>query len=79
MVEAIRTGPGNMPMFTGNLSDSQVRDIVAYVTGPISHPQNDGGLGLGGLGPVAEGFIGLAIGVGVLALLGFWVGERNNG
>jgi ubiquinol-cytochrome c reductase cytochrome c subunit len=79
VVEAIRTGPGNMPMFTGNLSDAQVRDIVAYVSGPISHPQNDGGLGLGGLGPVAEGFIGLAIGVGVLALLGFWVGERNNG
>jgi ubiquinol-cytochrome c reductase cytochrome c subunit len=79
VVEAIRTGPGNMPMFTGNLSDTQVRDIVAYVTGPISHPDNQGGLGLGGLGPVAEGFIGLAIGVGVLALLGFWVGERNNG
>jgi len=79
IVEAIRTGPGNMPMFTGNLSDAQVRDIVAYVSGPISHPANNGGLGLGGLGPVAEGFIGLAIGVGVLALLGFWVGERNNG
>jgi ubiquinol-cytochrome c reductase cytochrome c subunit len=77
VVEAIRTGPANMPRFTGNLSDSQVNDIVKYVTTEIQHPNNPGGLGLGGLGPVAEGFIGLALGVGGLALFGFWVGERD--
>ena len=77
VVEAIRTGPGNMPRFTGNLSDKQVRDVVKYVTTEIQHPQNTGGLVLGGLGPVAEGFVGLLIGVGLLALLGFWVGERQ--
>jgi len=77
VVEAIRTGPGNMPRFTGNLSDKQVTDIVKFVTTEIQHPTNPGGLGLGGLGPVAEGFIGLALGTGVLALLGFWVGERD--
>jgi ubiquinol-cytochrome c reductase cytochrome c subunit len=66
-----------MPRFTGNLSDKQVRDVVKYVTTEIQHPQNTGGLGLGGLGPVAEGFVGLLIGVGLLALLGFWVGERQ--
>lgn len=77
VVEAIRTGPGNMPRFTGNLSDYQVRDIVKYVTTEIQHPQNIGGLGLGGLGPVAEGFVGLLLGVGILALVGFWVGERQ--
>jgi ubiquinol-cytochrome c reductase cytochrome c subunit len=77
VTEAIRTGPGNMPRFTGNLTDAQVRDIVKYVTEYIQHPTNPGGLGLGGLGPVAEGFIGLALGVGLLALAGFWVGERQ--
>lgn len=77
VVEAIRTGPGNMPRFTGNLSDKQVNDIVKYVTTEIQHPNNPGGLGLGGLGPVAEGFVGLALGVGLLALLGYWVGERD--
>jgi ubiquinol-cytochrome c reductase cytochrome c subunit len=77
VVEAIRTGPGNMPRFTGNLSDYQVADIVKYVTTEIQHPQNPGGLGLGGLGPVAEGFVGLLLGVGLLALVGFWVGERQ--
>ena len=77
IVEAIRTGPGNMPRFTGNLSDYQVRDIVAYVTSEIQHPRNVGGLGLGGLGPVAEGFVGLLIGVGLLAMIGYWGGERD--
>lgn len=77
VAEAIRTGPGNMPRFTGNLSDYQVRDIVKFVTTEIEHPRNPGGFGLGGLGPVAEGFVGLALGVGLLALAGFWVGERQ--
>jgi ubiquinol-cytochrome c reductase cytochrome c subunit len=77
VAEAIRTGPGNMPKFSGNLSDQQVRDVVAYVTQYIEHPTNPGGLGLGELGPVAEGFVGLALGVGVLALLAFWVGDRQ--
>lgn len=77
VVEAIRTGPGNMPRFTGNLSDYQVRDIVKYVTTEIQHPDNPGGLGLGGLGPVAEGFVALLLGVGIMALVGFWVGERE--
>jgi len=78
VAEAIRTGPANMPRFTGNLSDAQVNDIVKYVTTEIQHPNNPGGFGLGGLGPVAEGFVGLAFGVGVLALVGFWVGERDD-
>ncbi len=77
VVEAIRTGPGNMPRFTGNLDDYQVNDIVKYVTTEIQHPNNPGGFGLGGLGPVAEGFVGLALGLGLLALVGFWVGERE--
>ena len=78
VVEAMRTGPANMPHFgPGNLSNQQVADIVAYVTGPIQHPDNHGGLGLGGIGPVAEGFIGLFFGVGGLMLVAFWLGDRS--
>jgi ubiquinol-cytochrome c reductase cytochrome c subunit len=78
VAEAMRTGPGNMPRFgPGDLSDQQVADIVAYVTGPIQHPNNRGGLGLGGIGPVAEGFIGLLIGVGGMMLIAFWIGDRT--
>ena len=78
IAEAVRTGPGNMPRFsTGALSDKQVTDIVSYVKTSIQHPNNAGGLALGGIGPVAEGFIALLIGVGVCMLLAFWIGDRS--
>ncbi len=76
VAEAIRTGPGNMPRFSGNLNDWQVRDLVAYVTEKIQKPANIGGNGLGGIGPVTEGFVGLLFGVGGLALVCFWIGDR---
>ena len=78
VAEAIRTGPGNMPRFTGNLSDAQVRDIVAYVTEKVQHPTNRGGFGLGGVGPVAEGLVALLFGVGGLMLVSFWIGDRSS-
>jgi ubiquinol-cytochrome c reductase cytochrome c subunit len=77
VAEAVRTGPANMPRFSGNLSDAQVADITAYVTEKLQHPQNPGGAALGGVGPVAEGFVALLIGVGGLALICFWIGERS--
>jgi ubiquinol-cytochrome c reductase cytochrome c subunit len=77
VAEAVRTGPANMPRFSGNLTDAQVADVVAYVTQKIQHPSNPGGAGLGGVGPVAEGFVGLLFGVGGLALVCFWIGDRS--
>jgi ubiquinol-cytochrome c reductase cytochrome c subunit len=77
VVEAIRSGPGNMPRFgAGNITDTEARDITAYVTGVLQHPNDAGGAGLGGIGPVGEGFVGLLIGVGVLMLVCFWIGDR---
>ncbi len=78
VAEAVRSGPNNMPVFsTGVISKSQLKDLVAYVTKYIEHPDNPGGLGLGGVGPVAEGFIGLFIGVGLCLLVAFWIGDRT--
>ena len=77
VVEAIRSGPGNMPRFgPGNITNTEARDIAAYVTRVLQHPNNAGGAGLGGVGPVGEGFVGLLIGVGVLMLVCFWIGDR---
>lgn len=75
--EAIRTGPGNMPRFgPGTISPAQVVDIVGYVVKHIQHPTSPGGLSLGGVGPVAEGFVGLFVGVGVCMLAALWIGDR---
>ena len=67
-----------MPHFgPGNITDSEARDITAYVTRCLQHPVQRGGVGLGGIGPVGEGFVGLLIGVGVLMLVCFWIGDRS--
>lgn len=76
--EAVRSGPQNMPQFSpGTITPAELSDIVKYVTAKISHPSNPGGLGLGGVGPVAEGFVGLFVGVGACMLAAYWVGDRT--
>lgn len=78
VAEAILTGPGNMPRFEpGTLEPGEAKDVIAYVTEQIEHPDDPGGLGLGGVGPVAEGFIGLFVGVGVCMLIALWIGDRT--
>jgi quinol---cytochrome-c reductase cytochrome c subunit len=78
VIEAMRSGPGNMPRFgPGNITDSEARNVAAYVNTVIQHPDDRGGIGLGGIGPVGEGFIGLLVGVGILMLAGFWMGDRS--
>lgn len=77
--EAVRSGPSNMPPFsTAVISPTQLQGIMKYVTQYIEHPRNPGGLGLGGVGPVAEGFVGLFAGVGACLLAAFWVGDRTD-
>ncbi|HZU75004.1 MAG TPA: c-type cytochrome [Acidimicrobiales bacterium] len=76
IAEAIRTGPGNMPRFAAStLSDKDVADIIRYV-GYITKPQDHGGLALGHIGPVTEGLIGIGMGVGLMMLAAFWIGDR---
>lgn len=76
--EAVRSGPQNMPHFGAkNITPAQLRDIIKYVTKRIEHPTSPGGIGLGGVGPVAEGFVGLFLGVGACLLAAYWVGDRT--
>jgi ubiquinol-cytochrome c reductase cytochrome c subunit len=73
---AMRTGPGNMPRFGPNqLSDQEVNDIVRYVK-YLQHPEDRGGFGLGHIGPIAEGFVALVIGVGSLLLVSWWIAGK---
>jgi ubiquinol-cytochrome c reductase cytochrome c subunit len=74
--EAMRIGPGPMPVFgPDTLSDQQVGDIASYVE-YLHHPANPGGLGLGHLGPIPEGFVGWVFGMGLLLLVARLIGTR---
>ncbi|MHB8191005.1 MAG: cytochrome bc1 complex diheme cytochrome c subunit [Ferrimicrobium sp.] len=76
IAEAVRTGPGNMPRFgPGTLSNQEVADVVRYVK-YLQKPNDRGGIGLGGVGPVAEGFVAIVIGLGSLMVAGYWIGGR---
>lgn len=76
IAEAIRSGPGNMPRFGSNtLTDQQVADIAKYVT-YLQKPTDQGGIALGHVGPVTEGFVGILIGLGLLMLAGLWIGGK---
>jgi ubiquinol-cytochrome c reductase cytochrome c subunit len=76
VAEAIRTGPGTMPVFgTGTLSDEEMNEVVGYVD-YLRHPDDEGGAPIGRIGPVAEGAVGWIIGIGALLLLIRWMGTK---
>ena len=67
--EAIRIGPGLMPVFdTDNLSDQDVDSIAAYLYW-LRDNGNDGGAPLGRVGAVAEGLVAFVFGLGFLILV----------
>lgn len=77
VAEAIRVGPRPMPIFgTNELSDMQVSAITHYVQ-YLHHPADRGGLGVSGFGPVAEGFVGIVLGFGVLLVASRLIGNRG--
>jgi ubiquinol-cytochrome c reductase cytochrome c subunit len=77
VVEAIRVGPGTMPVFgPKTLSDDQVDAIAAYVE-YLRQPSDPGGLAAGHIGPVSEGAVGWLIGLGLLLGVSRWIGTRT--
>lgn len=77
VAEAIRIGPGQMPGFTPeSLTDQEVDDIVRYVQF-LQDGEDPGGLSLGRVGPIPEGFVAILIGLGATLLAAFWIGKRR--
>jgi len=76
IAEAIRIGPGQMPVFgTAALTDAQMDSVVAYVR-YLDRPRDRGGQPLWHLGPFAEGAVALVALAGLL-LFTRWIGERG--
>ncbi len=75
--EAVRTGPQQMPVFSPTqLSDQDVRTIIAYLSDVNSSPDS-GGYSLGGIGPLSEGAAVWIIGIGGLVGFALWIASRG--
>jgi ubiquinol-cytochrome c reductase cytochrome c subunit len=75
VAEAVRIGPYVMPVFSGRqLTPAQVDDLARYVQHVQDLP-NDGGWGIGNIGPIPEGLVLWGLGIGALVLVARLVGE----
>jgi ubiquinol-cytochrome c reductase cytochrome c subunit len=75
--EAMRIGPGSMPKFGDEqLTEVQISAVAHYVS-YLQHPDHAGGLDISGFGPVAEGFVGIIVGLGLLLLVSRLMGTRG--
>lgn len=77
--EAMQTGPQNMPNFPDTtLSEKNKKDIIAYLNAVNGdNTESNGGLELGGLGPVSEGLFSWVFGLGALIAVAVWVAART--
>jgi len=76
IAQAVRIGPYVMPRFSDKaISDEELDSIVAYVQA-AQHPHDEGGWGIGHIGPVPEGMVAWLLGGSLLVLLCAVIGKR---
>lgn len=77
LVEAVRIGPGAMPVFDeSTLSEEEANSIARYLV-YLRESADPGGLGLNRIGPIAEGFVAWMVGVALLLGVAKWIGEKE--
>src|SRR6187431_1353187 len=73
--EAMLVGPQSMPVFNdANITPENKRNIIAYLD--FQKDGSPGGLKLGSIGPVAEGFWGWLVALGLIIASTIYVGAR---
>ncbi|MEJ7584200.1 MAG: c-type cytochrome [Acidimicrobiales bacterium] len=73
---AIRAGPGQMPAFGRDaISDEELDAVADYVT-YLRDPDDRGGVSLGRIGPIPEGFLVWIGGLGSLVAASVWIARR---
>ncbi|HEX6595560.1 MAG TPA: c-type cytochrome [Acidimicrobiales bacterium] len=76
VAEAVRTGPGSMPVFGDRaITDEQLDSLVRYMA-YLEDPSDEGGAPIGRVGPVVEGAVGWLLGLGTLMLVIRWIGTK---
>ena len=77
IAEAVRVGPGQMPVFDEDVFDEhQLNSLVAYVV-YLQDPADPGGFSLGRVGPVAEGYLIWVVGISVVLVFVRWITRRR--
>jgi ubiquinol-cytochrome c reductase cytochrome c subunit len=77
VVEAMRVGPSEMPVFNERTIDDQDADDIAAYVQYLRDPNNRGGAALGGNGPVPEGAVALIVGLGGVVAVSVWIVGRR--
>ena len=76
IVEAMLTGPQNMPVFSdATITPEEKLAIVKYIE-ELQADVNPGGNSLGRLGTVTEGLFIFVAGLGALLLVAVWIGAK---
>src|SRR6476659_11271768 len=76
LYEAMITGPQQMPVFSDEvIRPEDKKAIIAYLNELHSRP-SQGGLPLGGLGPVSEGLWAWILGLGTLMFFAIWIAAK---
>ena len=76
IAEATRTGPGVMPVFSDEVIDqSDLEAVTRWVT-HLRTRDSAGGITIGRSGPVSEGFVAWLVGLGLLAIVMYLLGEK---
>ncbi|MDL9937365.1 cytochrome c [Gordonia sp. ABSL1-1] len=74
---AMLTGPQNMPKFSNRqLNQDEKKDIIGFIK-YATETKPQGGLGLGGFGPVSEGMVMWFVGVVAIVASAMWMGSRS--
>ncbi len=77
LYEAMITGPQQMPVFSDEvMRPEDKRAIIAYLNDLHERP-TQGGLALGGLGPVSEGLWAWILGLGSLMFFAIWIAAKG--
>jgi ubiquinol-cytochrome c reductase cytochrome c subunit len=77
LYEAMLTGPQQMPVFSDEvMRPEDKRAIIGYLNDLHARPA-DGGLALGGIGPVSEGLWAWIVGLGILMMFAIWIAAKG--
>lgn len=74
---AVRSGPGVMPRFGGDvITDRELLEVTAWVM-DLRERETPGGRSFGPSGTVTEGFIAVVLGLGLLTIVMYLLGEQS--